>query len=421
MTTGRELEASISTLLGMDNRRPDFRLRERTGVFVRSAVNAVITDSGTAKRRGGYQRKLSGSDCHSFWVDRATDTGYYADGATLYEVVSAGDGLERFAIATDLVPGAPLTFDRVGRDIVFSDGQTNRCIRDRAVVPFGVPDPQRMPAVTVGQGALSAGTYLVALAFANDDLEFSGTWPVGQFELPDNSSLILSNLPATWPAGATSLVAFVTAPNSNTPLAEVRLAAPAASTTISVLRGDGMETTTYLKSALPPGQLLRFFGGRLYVAAKDVLWYSDIYSPALCARSRNFVQFPAPITVLEPCDNGLYVVADQTYWIGGDIERAELKPVLPCGAAAGSAVQAPHAKLVLWMSDRGLCQAGPSGAVQLLTDKNVAIPKAAAGASLVLEADGQRHAVSTLIGAESTSAAARSYMTAEVIRKGTTL
>lgn len=422
MTTGRELEINLSTLLGLNNRRPDFRLRTKDGAFLRAASNALISDAGTAKRRPGYAPVLNGADCHSFWVDRASDIGFYVDGQTLYRVRSAGDGLSREALAGDLVSGRGLTYCRVGTDIVFSDGFTTRCVGAEGVRPFGVPELSVEPLVSaVSGGGLDAGVYQVCFAFANTQLEFSGTTPALQVDVSQGQALSISGLPATWPAGADILVIYASAPNGETMFAERRLTAPTASLTIPTLGSSGMQVTSYLKSALPAGHIVRHYGGRLYVAAGSVLWYSDIYSPTLCDRSRSFVQFSAPITVMEPCDDGFYLVSDATYWLAGDIEAATLKEVLPCTAVFGSAGHLSQEKKVFWMSSKGMAVGAAGGQVDLMHDENVVVSKAAAGASFVLETDGQRHAVSSLFGAERTAAAARSYMDAEVIRKGTTL
>jgi hypothetical protein len=423
VTTGTELEVNLSTLLGLNNRRPDFRLRTKDGVFVRAASNTLISDAGTAKRRRGYTQEFAGSDCHSFWVDRVTDTGFYVDGSTMYRATAAGGGLARQVIATDMVRGRQLTYAHVGTDVVFSDGVSNRCVAPDGVRPFGVPDLQVLPTVTASAGgALAAGDYQVCFAFANPELELSGTTPAQLVTvLTASGSITVSGLPAAWPAGADTLIVYVTDPNGQTPLAERRLSAPVDSITISTLAGSGMQASTEFQAALPPGRILRYFGSRLYAADGPVLRYSEVYSPALHMPARNHVQFPAPITVMEPCDDGLFVVADATYWLAGDIEKTTLKTVLPCTAVFGTAGVMPHEQRVFWMSSRGLVIGGAGGVVELRHDENVVVPSAAAGASFVLEADGQRHAVSSLFGAEGAIAAATSYMVAEVIRKGTTL
>jgi len=422
VSTGRELEVNLSALLGLNNRRPDFRLRTKEGAFVRSAANAVISDAGTAKRRSGYTQVLSGSGCHSFWADRTTDTGFYADGANLYRVRSGGAGLTRELLANNLIPGRALTYARVGTDVVFSDGASIRCIGASGERPFGVPAPGGALAVAAAPGgALQAGAYRVSIGFANDDLEISPLTPIVAVDAAAGSKLTLTQLPTTWPLGATMLLIYVTQANSTTLLVEKRLTAPAAGVEIAGLLGSGMQVTTYLARELPAGRILRFFGSRLYSVLGNTVWYSDVFSPALCSPTRSYVQFNAPVTMFEPCDDGVFLSADETYWLAGDIEATTAKVVSPATAVFGSACAVPQTKQVVWMSNKGLVRGSAGGEVELLQDENVAVAPAESGASLVLEQDGQRHAVSSLVGAHTSSSAATSYMDAEVIRKGTTL
>lgn len=201
MTTGSELEINLSVLLGLNNRRPDFRLRTKDGVFVRSAPNAVVSDAGTIKRRAGTTRQFAGAECHSFWAS-SDDTGFYADGATLYRVrASSAGGLVREVVASDLVRGRLLTYATVGTDVVFSDGVTNRCIGVEGVRPFGVPDLAVQPlAEAQSGGALPAGVYQVCFAYGNDQRELSGTTSAQMLDVPADGKLTITELPAAWPA-----------------------------------------------------------------------------------------------------------------------------------------------------------------------------------------------------------------------------
>lgn len=422
MTTGRELEINLSTVLGLNNRRPDFRLRTKEGSFLRAASNTTVSDAGTTKRRSGYTKKLNGSDCHSFWAAPTADTGFYVDGATLYRVTADGDGLARAVVATDLVRGRMLTYAQVGTDVVFSDGVVNRCIGSDGERPFGVPELQVLPAVTaLPGGSLAAGMYQVCFGFANAQLELSGTTAAQLVTVPADGKLVFTGMPGVWPRGVDLLIVYVSQPNAQTMFAELRIRTPTGSATLGVLAGSGMQTTTYLRQALPPGRILRYFGTRLLAADGPLLWYSDVYSPALCSPSRSSVQFPAPITVIEPCDGGVFLVADQTYWLEGDIESTTPKVVSPSTAVFGTGGQMPHTQQCFWTGSKGLAIGGAGGQISFPQDENVAVNSAAAGASTVIELDGQRHAVATLFGDGGAPTAARSYMSAEIIRKGTSL
>lgn len=421
MTTGRELEANLSTLLGLNNRRPDFRLRTKDGVFVRAVSNTDISDAGTAKRRQGYTQVFAGTNCHSFWADDDTDRGYFVDGNTLYRSAVAGAGMSAVALSTTMLRDRHLTYTKVGDEVMLSDGVRNLAVSDAGVVrPLGATPLAAAPFVTVGAGALPQGSYQVCCAFMNSGREISPTTVATQINLPANGALVIAGLPTTWPTDAAQLLIYVSPPNGDTMYLEQRLQAPAASATVSSAAFDGQEVSTYLRAPMPPGRIMRWHAGRLYVADGAVLRYSDVYQPGLYQPTMNFTQFPQPITVVEPCDTGMFIVADKTYWLVGDIVSAELKTVSPTRGVFGTGSQDQRLLQVFWMTEQGFAIGTPDGAVALPQAENVAVNRAAAGATLYREADGQRQLVSALFGTENTATAARSYMNAEVIRKGTT-
>jgi hypothetical protein len=178
---------------------------------------------------------------------------------------------------------------------------------------------------------------------------------------------------------------------------------------------------TLLLRPMPAGDVVRWLNGRLYVAAGDTVYYSEPYAPTLFNPARNYILFPSTISMLETCQNGLYVAADQTYWLGGDPSGASLDPVLPYGAVPGSSVQSPVKNECFWMSVRGLVRGDQNGVATNLQEAFVAVEPAQAGSTLFREQDGVRQVLSSLFGGEQTVTAARSYMDAEVIRKETIL
>jgi hypothetical protein len=421
MSIGRELQVNLSTLLGLNNRRPDFRLRTKDGVFIRAAVNADISEANTAKRRQGYTVSITGTDCHSLWVDELSDTAYYVDGTSLYYTT---DGTHKTLITNTLVAGRRLTYARVGNEVMFSDGVRNLTTADNsaAAVPLGATPMAAAPAVAGSTGgALDAGYYTVAFGFMNANVEISPLTPNVQVLVPDAGKIVVTGLPATWPADAASLLVYVSSTNGDTLLLERRLSAPATSLDIAVLARSGMQAMTQFTALLPPGRIMRWYGGRLYSALDTLLWYSDVYSPALCTPTKNFIEFPKPITVVEPCDDGLFIVADAAYWLGGDPTSTTAKKVSPTRGIYGTGGHSLAEQKCFWMSDHGLVVGSPGGAIELVQDENVAINQAASGASLFREVDGQRQLLSALFSAEPSTTSARSYMDAEIIRKGTTL
>lgn len=172
---------------------------------------------------------------------------------------------------------------------------------------------------------------------------------------------------------------------------------------------------------LPPGDILAFLNGRLYSASGAFLYYSEPYMFGTYNPGRNYIQFPAPITMVEPCQNGVFVSADQTYWIAGDPSVAELNPVLPYKAIPGTSGQVPNSNSCFWLSERGIVMGSQTGEVKNLQEDKVATGSADAGASLFREVDGVKQIIAPVFGPQDTVMAARSFFDAEVIRKETAL
>lgn len=422
-TVGTERSANLSSFLGLDNRRPDFRLRTQDGALLRAAANVDISDANTAKRRKGSTLAQAGSHCHSLWANPATGVGYYVDGGTLYKLTTPPRGdPTRTALATGLAD-RPLSYAAFDNEVVFSDGLILRTIVDNAVRAFGMPVPAETPRVYyygAGTGSLPAGVYLFCWAYRNAWSELSGTSDVASIEVLENDSITVTTPHAPWPADVTELVLYMSPANTDTLYRVASFSDPNNSYTAYVLPSGLHQASTFGMVSLPPGRILRYWGGRLYSANGDTLWFSRPYSPALCSPARDYVQFDAPVTVVEPCDDGLFIVADKTYWLGGDPEHATLKTINSNRGVLGSSgtFVSDRVAKCFWMSDHGLV-VGSSGAVELVQDEHVFMPLAAAGASLFRESDGVRQVMSSVFGANQSVTAASSFMDAEVVRKGT--
>jgi hypothetical protein len=409
---------------GMSNRRPDFALFDKDkGTFARTIVNGDVDAGGIVKRRKGSAREITGVDCHSLWLDDTATFGYYVDGATLFRVDDGGGTLRKTTVRTDLLQGLRMSYAQVNDSVYYSNNAVIGRLDIHGDNAAGVPTFAAQPVFTAGgagSGALQAGLYEAVLVFVNLAGEESGsTYPV-QIAVPANGSLVISSLPTSYPAGANLIRLYISPPNGDTMFASGFLPV-ASSFTLSVLPVSGGRCQTLFRTQMPVGQIVRFLNGRLMVASGSTLNYSDPFAPALYNPAKNYITFPAPITMMEPCQNGVYVAADQTYWIAGDLTKAELNPVLPYGAAQYSSVQIPNENAVAWMSARGLVKGSQDGKVTNLQEADVAIEPGLGAATFIRERDGTKHAISSLFGIGPTQMAADSFATAEVIRKGTSL
>src|SRR5690606_20528526 len=83
---------------------------------------------------------------------------------------------------------------------------------------------------------------------------------------------------------------------------------------------------------MPAGQHIAHHGARLLVAVGNALIYSEPFTPHLRDEARGFELFPAAITCLAAVEAGVFVVADQTYFLAGGLPAQTVRVALEYGA-----------------------------------------------------------------------------------------
>lgn len=395
--------------LGVDNRKADHALTQADGNVVvdllRSATNVDITDEGRLRRRAGFTLALAGQRMHSLWSDGRA-TGFCVDGQRLLQL---DERLVATEIRADLVPGQPLSFCEAGGTYFYTGGGQIGMVRDGARLDF-TPTPHVMPALDVIAGALPAGRYQLCFTHLGPGGESAAT-PIHDIVLAEPGGISISTIPAP-----ETLLAYMTGPDG-----EVlgRVGQVDGSLDIVAPPNLGARCQTLNLAAMPAGSIVRFSNGRLLVAVGNLLVYSEPFSLGLTNPSKNYIPFPAPITVVEPCGTGVFVAADKTYWIAGEITQASLAVKLPYGGVAGSGARDTlSAETALWLSERGLVVGTADGTATAVQASRLALSGGAAGAVLRREQDGMQHVVTAVRDPMGMAGACSSYFDAEIVRKG---
>lgn len=406
--------------LGMNNRLPSTELViPKEGTFLHSAVNVDITTPGTVKRRQGTALVLAGTDVHSFWADR--HDAYVVDGTVLYSLNEAAD--TKTSVRTGMTPGRRVSYTRLNGNVIYTDGNVLRRLAGNIDAPFGVRRFDAEPRVAAGGvGTLVPGLYQVCFAYFDDNLQQSGTTVPVQVNVAAGQAIVITGLPAAFPADVGGVMVYMTPPNGDQLYLERALVAAATTLTISTVPQLGGRCQTLLMEPMPAGAIVRGSNGRLLVARGSYLHYSEPFAPALCNPNKGFIAFDSDVTVIEPVKTGVFVATeDATYFLAGDIAEAELDKKLPYGGVLGSGGCAPDNLRCWWMSARGLVVANADGSVKNVQEDQVVVDPATAGASLYREKDGMKQFIATNFGAGISGAAAYDFMDAEVIRQGVTL
>lgn len=291
---------------GINNVVPSHRLKKSE---LTAATNIDIGLDGELKRRGGYAEEAA--TCHkNLWQ---------ADGFLLATV--EGNDLKAFTVGGAYTTvSASLGASRVwycnlpdGRT-TFSNGLINGITSGGAAVAWGVPIPTSLGAIADVAGSLFPGDYQYQLTYrrTSDGLE-SGPLYSNPTTIAAGG-IALTGLPTL--AGH-SINVYITSHNGSS-------AFYAGNTTGSTFTFTGANDQLVLPcrtenlSPAPAGTVTAFWRGRVLVAVGSVMWASMAGRWQHFNLRRDFKQFSANITLIQPVDGGIFVgTEDELCFLAG--------------------------------------------------------------------------------------------------------
>ena len=410
---------------GVDQISPEAHLPPGT---LRQAVNADIDRTGWLRRRAGQTLFASGQACQSVFAD--ADYLYWNDGATLYR--SRPNPVEPVAIGT---MRGRISSCLVGESLYITNGT------DRGVITRGAfqedwwtaAPSSRVSASPVSGGSLPMGDYFVTATLVGPSGKESGA-PTGtrvRVAVGVNDSKLAIHQPAQ---GAIFVTGIPQAPGCYARLYATHAGDPETYYLAAIVMGgvtswtiredaQGPVLTTRHLTEMPPGQIVRYHRGRLYVAQGDVLHFSHGMNPGLYHPVNMRLQFEGRITVVQPVTDGLFVVADQTWWLPdvGPEEMPRREMVYPASAMEGSGLtvpghffpEMPSGDVAYWFGDHGAVLGLPGGTVRPVQESRIAPDKAAHGASLFRRENGIASVVTSTPPGVASVAGASDYISVE--------
>lgn len=375
--------------LGANNRLPDYALRTKEGAFVSSAVNVDFLNGGKIKRRAGRTLVQAMTGGHSFWTNGTYS--FIVRASTLYAVTFAPYAE---ALVKVLTVNTAVAYAELNGVVYYSNGtDSGRITSGTTYVPWGLDTPSAPSCASIA-GTLDAGKYQVAVSYYNNvTYEESG--------LSASTSVTLAaagGVRVTLPSaltGATHIRVYISKLNG----AIVGLASTVATGTATVdiaatptttLTGD---STQY--APLPPCTKLFEHMGRLCGVMGDTVYVGAPYKHGYYEPLSGYIPFSATVTVAVSNQLGVYIVADKTYWIPGDITNVEgvIRDVLPYGAVAGSEFRMLHTPVVGWMGEKGFVIGSISGEVTVPAEAAMLLSLSGTAPSYASEVGGERHVV----------------------------
>lgn len=374
---------SIGAILGLNNRLPltgmEVSLPNRsTAAWLRVADNIDLISGATIRRRRGFAPAFGGS-WHSLWSDPLDAYGVcdrdlvHVDHRTrARSVVVSGVGHER------------MSFARLPDGLVYWTNGTRIGRLSGAVLRHVVtPAPNPVPVVSVTVGGLPPGRYQVCFTALGADGESASTEPQA-VALPQGGGIAFTGLTA-------DTLVYATGPDGEV-FNEI---APGSYLSLG---NSGAPCDTFLRAPMPAGQALAHYRGSLLVARGRWLYVSEPYRYGLHDAGRGFIPFPADISVVQPCEDGVYVCADKTYWLPGDPLATAPVVLLPYGALPGSATFDAKEQTAYWQGEQGAVVAKPGGALSVPQDEALAFTAAESGFTWVREQAGDKHLITSRFG-----------------------
>jgi hypothetical protein len=177
----------------------------------------------------------------------------------------------------------------------------------------------------------------------------------------------------------------------------------------------GKQLTSQFLMNPPCGQLIEHRYGRIYIAADNILYFTDPLRYGGVHAHHGFLMFPERITLLIAVEDGLYVSSDETYFLQGTPEQGKItqQKVLPYKAIEGSQAHFPNSNDVVWRSERGIVIGKAGGSVKNVTEDQIAIDVVSRAALGFIEANGTKRIVTIAKDSTDNPLAHEDYIAAE--------
>jgi hypothetical protein len=390
---------------------------------LRRCVNYDVDDAGKLSLRQGSSRIHTGTiEKGSLWSSDDHSRTLFVEAGSLFELIEFPIGTYAARLVRVSVGAGNMRYlDLNGRTYYTNGIITGQMEPDGSDIPWGMPGPTGQPNLTQAtSGQLAAGSYQVAITYVSDTGEESGTGLAASIEVAaDNSSIILTDFPPS-PASVAFIRVYATHLDGEGlyRVGDIHPASPSFEID-KVANTVAFRLQTQFGMPPPPGDILEYHNGRIYIANNNILWFTEALRYGLVKPMKGFLQFPKRITVVKAVDDGIYVAAVKTYWISGvDTPQFHQREVLPYGGVYGTGVNIPNFDAVAWFSKKGIVFGGENGEVLNIMEDRVAVGTYGYGAMLWREHKGIRQLVADLWDGELNTYAAPDYVALETARGG---
>jgi hypothetical protein len=381
-------EFKVEKFLGINNVDPAEKCNPGE---LQVAKNVNITATGEVMTRDGSARVFAGSPHSPF-----------AEGQIA--LFREGTELSRFlpdystrVIRDDILGDLRMHYLALNQRIYYSDEVNSGVTDGESSRSWGIQVPNS-PLLSETAGNLLPGRYIAAVTHVRDDGEESGASAAVSINV-NQGGIRFSSLPVSADPTVRYTVIYLTTSGG-----EVLYQAMVLENgdTEATYAGSGIEFKTVLSTQFlsppPPGHMLQYFNGRIYIAAGPVVWYTEPYAYGLINLATNFMIFDSRVTVFAPVTDGIWVATQKkTQYLAGKDPVEGFKPLDKAdhGALEGSQQLTTDigrggedVRLWVWAAEDGICYGGEQGLFRNLTESKYTIPGTPArSASIINEKD----------------------------------
>ncbi|MBF0345271.1 MAG: hypothetical protein HQL06_13710 [Nitrospirae bacterium] len=410
--------------------------------YLKSAINVDIDNAGVIVSRPGFMRIYAGK-VHSLWSNgkiclfrhgdtlkqlfmhpsySSEETPPVTQGVAPYDVRTLASGIAgNLRMSYQYIAGRVYFSDAATTGVVDFTEATIPVVRSWGIVP---PNP---PLLSESKGALPSGNYQVALTYQRSDGQESGASAFSSIAITRGGIDIVCPL-ATVGSGQSNdsldngirkMNVYVTTANGEVPylVASVDNTSKSLSTSMPgyasplSYRGEtgrGQVLSTWGLKPPPPGQLLSYYRGRLYVASHNTLWYSLPFAYELFDMAQGWMVFDLPITLVAAVNDGILVgTSEEVVFLQGvEPEKFQMRHLSSCGAVFGTQAHgllpgsdnAGDSEVVFWESKKGKCAGLSGGKIEFLANDGYSYETGEAGAGIYWQRDGMQLYLSVMEG-----------------------
>lgn len=420
---------------GIDNMSPENQLaRSEDGkhvIALREAVNLDLDKSGWFKGvRPGREQVVECTSGHSLFAAPQFPIMLFCDGTTMFGWTPGNDP---FDLADELA-NAEVSYAHVGDRVFWSNGrQTGIVLSSGFNVPWGTETPGGQPNLAIGAGALKGGNYQIAITYRTGQGEEGGSPLAANITVPDNSAVVLNDIPQPTQSDVTTIRVNMTPQNGDVFYFQRDLPRGMMTCAIAQFR-EGKQLETLLLRKMPAGTIVRYMGGRMYVVVGDTLIWSEAMRYGQYNPAENKLRIGKGICMIEPVGEatdgvGMYCSDSKKIWwaSGWDPWKWAMKRVYDAPAIPGSSVVVSgrvfgfdtSEPVAYWLSADGVaCVGMPGGQIVPMRQDQVVGPNAEGAASYFREGNGMRQIITALRRASPNSLQVTDRLVDRVYRNG---